>query len=79
LKSKDLNGAALHYEAGVSSDPTWAQGWYNVALVYAELQDYFDAAQCMQHYVMLVPDAQDVRAAKDNIILWEAKAPHVAN
>ncbi len=76
LKSKDLNGAALHYEAGVTSDPTWAQGWYNVALVYAELQDYFDAAECMKHYVILVPEAQDVRAAKDNIILWEAKASH---
>jgi hypothetical protein len=76
LKSKDLNGAALHYEAGVTSDPTWAQGWYNVALVYAELQDYVDAAQCMNHYAILVPDAQDVRAAKDNIILWEAKASH---
>ncbi|MGB8887361.1 MAG: tetratricopeptide repeat protein [Candidatus Korobacteraceae bacterium] len=79
LKSKDLNDAALHYEAGVTSDPTWAQGWYNVALVYAELQDYFDAAECMKHYVILVPDAQDARAAKDNIILWEAKAPHAAN
>ena len=75
LKKRDLPGAVTYYEAGVTSDPTWAQGWYNVALVYAELQDYSDAAGCMKHYVILVPDAPDVRAAKDNIILWEAKAP----
>jgi hypothetical protein len=74
LKKRDLPGAVTYYEAGVTSDPTWEQGWYNVALVYAELQDYFDAARCMKHYVILVPDAPDVRAAKDNIILWEAKA-----
>ena len=75
LKNKDLNGAVKYYELGVASDPTWDQGWYNAALVYAELGNYFDAAQCMKHYVTLMPDAADARAAKDNIILWEAKAP----
>ncbi|HEY6252036.1 MAG TPA: tetratricopeptide repeat protein [Candidatus Angelobacter sp.] len=74
LKNKDLNSAAFYYETGVTSDPTWAQGWYNVALVYAELGDYFEAARCMKRYVILIPDAQDARAAKDNIILWEARA-----
>jgi hypothetical protein len=38
------------------------------------MKDYFNAAVCMKHYVALVPDAPDVRTAKDNIILWEAKA-----
>ncbi len=75
LKNHDLNGAALYYEAGIASDPTWAQGWYNVALVYAELKNFIDASDCMKHYVVLMPDAPDARAAKDNIILWEAKAP----
>jgi hypothetical protein len=75
IKNRNLSGAATYYEAGVTSNPTWAQGWYDVALVYAELNDYFDAAQAMKHYVILSPDAQDVRAAKDNIIVWEAKSP----
>ena len=78
LKSRDLSGAATHYEAGVASDPTWAQGWYNVALVYAELNDYLDAADCMKRYIILLPNAPDARAAKDNIILWEAKASSAA-
>jgi hypothetical protein len=79
LKSHDLNAAANYYEAGVASDPTWAQGWYNVALVYAELQAYADAANSMKHYVVLLPTAPDVQPAKDNIILWEAKAPRYAS
>lgn len=76
LKNRDLRGAAKFYEAGIASESTWAQGWYNAALVYAELNEYADAADCMKHYVVLMPDAQDVQPAKDNIILWEAKAPH---
>lgn len=76
LKNRDLRGAAKFYEAGIASEATWAQGWYNAALVYAEMNEYADAADCMKHYVVLMPDAQDVQPAKDNIILWEAKAPH---
>ena len=78
LKNRDLGAAASYYEAGVAAQPTWDQGWYNAALVYAEQKDYLDAAQCMHHYVILMPNAPDVQAAKDNIILWEAKAPQAA-
>ena len=74
LKNRDLGGAVKYYELGIAADPTWDQGWYNAALVYAELNDYFNAALCMRHYVILQPDASDAQAAKDNIILWEAKA-----
>jgi hypothetical protein len=74
FKSKDLPAALTFYEEGIAAGPTWDQGWYNAALVYAEMGDPFDAAVCMKHYVALVPDAQDIRAAKDNIILWETKA-----
>jgi len=78
VKNRDLNGAAKYYEAGVQADPTWDQGWYNAALVYAELNDYFDAALCMKHYVILMPNAADAQAAKNNIILWAAKADEAA-
>jgi tetratricopeptide (TPR) repeat protein len=78
LKNRDLDAAVNYFEQGVDSDPTWAQGWYNVALVYAELKQYADAAYSMKHYVALLPDAPDVQPAKDNIILWEAKAPRFA-
>lgn len=74
LKNKDLNAAVKFYEDGIAASPTWDQGWYNAALVYAEMQDYFNAAVCMKQYVILAPAAPDGRAAKDSIILWEAKA-----
>jgi len=78
LKNKDLAGAAKYYELGIAAEPTWDQGWYNAALVYAEFKDYFDAALCMKHYVILDPNAPDAQAAKDNVILWEAKAQEAA-
>lgn len=74
IKNKDLAAAVKYYEQGIAAEPTWDQGWYNAALVYAEQKDYFDAALCMRHYVLLDPSASDAQAAKDNIILWEAKA-----
>jgi len=78
VKNRDLNAAARYYEAGVQAEPTWDQGWYNAALVYADLNDYFDAALCMKHYIILMPNAADAQAAKNNIILWEAKADEAA-
>jgi tetratricopeptide (TPR) repeat protein len=74
IKNKDLTGAIKYYEQGIAAEPTWDQGWYNAALVYAEQKDYFNAALSMRHYVLLDPNASDAQAAKDNIILWEAKA-----
>jgi len=74
FKNKDLDSAIRYYEAGVAADPTWAQGWYNAALLYAELKNYSRAADRMKHYLILMPDAPDAQAAKDNAILWEAKA-----
>ncbi len=74
LKNRNLKAAVDYYELGVQSDPTWAQGWYDAAVAYSELTDYADAADCMQHYVVLMPNAPDVQKAKDNVILWAAKA-----
>jgi hypothetical protein len=74
IEHKNFQRAAGYYEAGVALDPTWAQGWYNAALIYGEQQDYFDAAFDMKHYLILLPDAPDAAAAKEKLLLWEAKA-----
>jgi len=74
IEHKNLQAAVGYYEAGVALDPGWAQGWYNAALIYAEQQDYFDAAFYMRHYLILLPDAPDATAAKEKLLLWEAKA-----
>ncbi len=43
-------------------------------MIYAEQQDYFDAAFYMRHYLILLPEATDAQAAKEKLLLWEAKA-----
>ena len=74
VEQKNLDAAAGYYRAGVALDPTWAPGWFNGALISAELKDYSTAAFDMKHYLILMPDAPDAAAAKEKSLLWEAKA-----
>jgi hypothetical protein len=72
--SKRMDLALKFTEDGLIAEPTWALGWYNAAVFYAEIGDEFDAAVCMKRFAMLSPDAPNIRTARDSIILWEAKA-----
>jgi hypothetical protein len=70
---KDMSVALENYLAGVDTDPSWAQGWFSAALLYAEQQDYDDAVFSMKHYLILLPDGPDAATAKDKLSLWTAK------
>ena len=70
---KSFYKAVEFYEDGTKLDPTWAQGWFNAAMLYSELQDYQDAAECIQRYLILLPDAPDAIKSKEKL-LWQAKA-----
>jgi len=74
IKDKDFVAAILNYERGVTAYPLWAQGWFNAALLYAELGEYDSAANRMKHYLLLAPDAPDAKAAREKVIIWEDKA-----
>jgi hypothetical protein len=74
IKDKDFVAALLNYEAGVAAFPLWPQGWFNAALLYAELGEFESAANRMKHYLLLVPDAPDAKAAREKTIIWEDKA-----
>ena len=74
IQEKNFAAAGDYYKTGIAIDPTWAAGWYNTALISAELKDYFEAANDMKHYLILVPDAPDAAAVKGKLLLWEAKA-----
>ena len=74
IKDKDFVAALLNYEAGLETYPLWAQGWFNAALLYAELGEFESAANRMKHYLLLVPDAPDAKAAREKTIIWEDKA-----
>ncbi|MGB7202717.1 MAG: tetratricopeptide repeat protein [Pyrinomonadaceae bacterium] len=74
IKDKDFVAALVNYEAGIETYPLWAQGWFNAALLYAELSEFESAANRMKHYLLLVPDAPDAKAAREKTIIWEDKA-----
>jgi tetratricopeptide (TPR) repeat protein len=78
LEHQDTSGALQAYISGVAADPTWAQGWYRSALLYAEQGDYDDAAFSMKHYLILLPDAPDIIDAKAKVAMWTAKAQEAA-
>jgi len=44
-----------------------------MALIAAQTKDYQYAILNMKKYLMLVPEAEDARAAKDKIYEWEAE------
>ena len=77
-QQKNLNAAVRYYEAGVALDPTWAQGWYNVAQLYAAQNDFEHAIFSMKRYLILLPNAPDAAEAKNDVLLWEAKADEAA-
>ena len=74
VKDADFLKALNNYEDGVAAYPLWAEGWFNAALLYDGLKEYEYAANRMRHYLMLMPDAPDAKAARNKIIVWEDKA-----
>jgi len=74
LKNKKPEDALRYYEQGIESYPMWPEGWFNAALVAGELGDYADAAEFMQNYLELVPDAKDAQSARDQLEIWKMKA-----
>jgi tetratricopeptide (TPR) repeat protein len=74
IKRQKPDEALNDFELGVQADPTWAQGWFNAALLAGELGFFADAAEHMQNYLELMPDAADAKSARDQIDLWKYKA-----
>jgi hypothetical protein len=74
IREKDMESAIVHYEKGLKAEPLWPQGHFNVALLDAEIEDYYYAIWHMKRYLALLPDAPDAQAARDKLIIWENKA-----
>lgn len=74
VRENNLDRAAMHYDEALEAGPMWPEGWMNAALIYAELKDYEAAAERMRHYLALLPDAPDAKAAREQMILWEEKS-----
>lgn len=78
LDHKEPAEALNYYELGVQANSTWALGWYNAALIAGEIGDYAAAADHMQNYLELSPDAEDAQVARDKADLWKFKASRPA-
>jgi len=74
IKTGQPEDALMYYEQGLEEYPTWPEGWFNAALVAGELGRYDDAAEFMQNYLELVPDAKDAQSARDQMEIWKIKA-----
>ncbi len=76
FNEKNFDSVIEHYESAVEAQPTWPEGWFNLAMIYAEQKNYADAADRMKHYLELVPNAPDAKDARTQMIIWEDKAKH---
>jgi regulator of sirC expression with transglutaminase-like and TPR domain len=76
IKEKDLPSAVKHFESALELQPMWPAGWFNLAIIYAEQQNYNEATERMKRYLELVPDAPDANDARTQMIIWTDKAEH---
>jgi tetratricopeptide (TPR) repeat protein len=73
IKEKNPESAIDHFEIAVEMQPMWPAGWFNLAVIYAEQNDYADAADRMKHYLELAPEASDAQQARDQMTTWVGK------
>jgi tetratricopeptide (TPR) repeat protein len=71
---KDFDEAAARYLDALKVAPWWPEGYFNRALILGETGRYRKAIEEMRKYLLIVPDAQDARAAQDKIYEWEGLA-----
>ncbi len=75
FQEKNFAKAIEAYGNEINVAPWFAQAYFNRGFLEGEQQQQYTAAIAdMQIYLKLVPDAQDARAAQDQIYAWQAKA-----
>ena len=75
LNNNRLIAAARVYRDALRQRPGWAQGYYNLALVYGSLELYAESIVAMRRYLQVAPGAEDARAAQDQVYTWETFLP----
>lgn len=74
IRDKDFDQAEEYLSQALEIAPWWPEGHFNRALILAELGAFPPAIAEMQHYLALVPHAQNARAAQDKIYDWKRRA-----
>lgn len=70
---KDFNQATVHYIEALQAAPWWSEGYFNVALLYAELKNIEGAVRNMKRFLLLEPKHAKAREAQDQIYRWEGE------
>jgi tetratricopeptide (TPR) repeat protein len=71
-QEKDYKKAITAYNKFVEVNPTaYPAAYYNLSLLYSQVNFFDKAILNMKKYLLLVPDASDARAAQDKIYEWE--------
>lgn len=74
-EQKKYSEAISLYVEAIKLDATaYPAGYYNIALLDAQLGLYDNAIFEMKKYLLLMPDATDARSAQDKIYEWELMA-----
>lgn len=72
---KDYTGAIDLFRQALRQDPVaYPAGWFNLALLYEQQENYTRATEAMKKYLALQPTAPDARSAQDKIYSWEVLA-----
>jgi tetratricopeptide (TPR) repeat protein len=74
VRDKQFEDAEMYYGRVIEAAPWWAEGYFNRAVVLAELQDFTEAITEMKRYLLLAPNAPNARTVQDSIYEWERKA-----
>ena len=71
VREKRNLDAVDRFSKALDVSPCWAQGRFNLALIYGELDLPVLAAAEMSKYLKLAPDAPNARADQDKIYVWQ--------
>lgn len=73
-QKKYSEAISLYVEAIKLDNTAYPAGYYNIALLDAQLGFFDNAIYEMKKYLLLMPDAADARSAQDKIYEWELMA-----
>lgn len=75
-KNFSLNYAISLYSDALRYAPWWPTGYYDRAIINAELEQFGSAIQDMERYLMLDPTVQDAGPSRDKIAIWKRTLLH---
>lgn len=73
FQDKNFHHQAEELSSALEVYPTWSAEQYDLAVILGELNRYSEAAEHMQMYLELTPDAPDAEKAKQQIWIWQDK------